>query len=121
MVAILKSASPDFYEDNGLDRSWAGTIEVAGSNLLTHSDFGDAKHHHWFAGCTIFKLTFPHVTMDLDTPVIGYWKSGDAIRAKDIRRHKLDPSKFDRLTRAGYNGVQLIVRPSHPLKQRIWQ
>ena len=42
-------------------------------------------------------------------------KKGDTIRASDIEKHHLDPSKFGVLTRAGYNNfvIQVIHLNTH--------
>ena len=112
MVAILKSASPDYYVKKGLDADWPGKVEVIGSKLLIHRDFASATSFHWVAGSTNFQITFPHVTMDNDKGVVGYWMSGEAIRGKDIARYGLVKREFNKLARAGFNTLYL-VRPGH--------
>ena len=109
MVAFLKSAPPEHYQEQGLNPEWARQIKIIGSKLLIHSDFAEASHSHWVAGCTIYQLSMPHVNLSHDESVIGYWKSGKEIRAADIRKYNLDTSKFDRLTRAGYNTLCVQV------------
>ena len=42
MVAILKSATPEFYLSKNLPAEWAGKVTVEDSKLLVHKDFGNA-------------------------------------------------------------------------------
>ena len=53
----------------------------------------------------------PHVNLDNPEGVVGYWTSGGAIRVSDLRRRKLNPNQFERLTRAGYN--TLVIQCMH--------
>ena len=87
---------------------------IIDSKLLIHHDFA-ATHQSWVAGSTLFQMCFTHATQDNPEGVVVYWNNRMCIRADDIRRYRLDRSKFGRLTRAGYNTltIQVIHVSSH--------
>ena len=61
------------------------------------------------AGTTVFKVVLSHCNHNNPEAVAGYCKDGTPIRAKDITKYRLDPSKSKGITRAGYNEIVIQV------------